>query len=268
MIGILLVASVASLGVMRRQGILARDAFTPPQREPERLGWGFWALGALLIYLVMPLGAQLALAASGDLPALDPGAMTLRANGVMVVGMSIAGVAAAGVLITTLLRRIPALGFKFRMADPLWGLAAFIAALPVILLVSQASTMLDAWITGAVPDDLAHDTLRLMTGAEGSAWWWVTTMGVVVGAPLAEELLYRGFVQSSLVALTRSRWAAIVATSVVFSLAHIGPADWRALPGLFALSVALGVAFERRARIGVPITMHALFNVFNILISS
>lgn len=265
--GILLTASVASVGVMRRQGILGPGAFRPPAREPERIGWGFWAIGALLIYLVMPLGARIALSISGDLDAMPPGEMTLRAMGVIIVGSTIAGAAAAIALLRVIAQRIPGLGFRLRRSDPLWGLAAFLAALPVILLTSNIAGILGALIAGEPPDELAHNTLRLMNGAEGSPWWWVTTAGVVLGAPVVEELLYRGFFQSSLVALTRSRWLSIGATSVVFALVHVGTADWRSLPTLFVLSIALGVAFERKGRIGVPIVMHALFNVFNVVIS-
>ena len=265
--GILLAASVASVGVMRRQRILGPDAFRPPSREPERIGWGFWALGALLIYLVMPIGAQIALTVSGDLGALPPGDMTLRAMGIAVIGSSVAGAGAAIALLGVITRKIPDLGFCLHRTDPLWGLAALIAALPVILLTSNAAGILDMLITGETPDPLAHDTLRLMTGERGSSWWWVTVAGVVLGAPVVEELLYRGFFQSSLVALTRSRWLSIGAASVVFALVHVGSADWRALPSLFVLSIALGVAFERKGRIGIPIAMHALFNVFNVVIS-
>lgn len=265
--GILLTASVASVGVMRRQGILGPGAFRPPAREPDRIGWGFWAVGALLIYMVMPLGAQLALSISGDLDAMPPGEMTLRAMGVIIIGSTIAGAVAAIALLRVITQRTPDLGFRIRRTDPLWGLAAFLAALPVILLTSNVAGIIDTLIAGEPPDEIAHNTLRLMVGAKGSMWWWVTTAGVIFGAPIAEELLYRGFFQSSLVALTRSRWLSIGVTSVVFALVHVGTADLQALPSLFVLSIALGVAFERKGRIGVPIVMHALFNLFNVLIS-
>ena len=253
---------------MRRRGILARDAFTPPQRSPERIGWGFWALGAALIYLAMPIGMQIALTISGDLNAVAPGEMTLRAMGVAVMGSSIVGAGAGVVLMTIISRNAPDLGFRLRRTDPLWALAALLAAMPIILLISAGASMLDSLLTGQPPDPLAHETLRLMAGQQGSTWWWVTVVGVVVAAPIAEELLYRGFLQSSLVALVGSRWLAIGVTSVIFAAAHGGIADWRALPGLLALSIVLGVAFERKARIGVPVVMHMLFNAFNVVIAT
>lgn len=252
---------------MRRQGILGPDAFRPPARTPEQLGWGIWAIGAAMIYLVMPFGAQIALTISGDLGALEAGSMSLRAMAVATIGSSVAGVAAAAALLGVLSRRRSGLGFRLHATDLSWGLAITIAALPIVLLITNLASIIAARVTGETPDPLAHETLRLMVDAPGSTWWWVMVAGVVIAAPIAEELLYRGFLQSSLVALTGSRSLAIVITSVIFASVHIGTADWRALPGLFALSIALGIAFERKGRIGIPITMHALFNLFNVVIS-
>jgi membrane protease YdiL (CAAX protease family) len=267
LIGILLVAAVASVGIMRRIGILARNAFIPPRRAPEQLGWGLWAIGALLLFFVMPIGVSIALTLSGDLEHFKPGSMTLRAMAVATIGMSVAGGGAGIALLVIISRKVPDLGFRFNPKDPLWGLASFLAAIPILLLINTSATAIDTLINGPAPDPIAHETLRLMSGSPGSTWWWVTVAGVVIGAPIAEELLYRGFLQSSLVALTRSRWLAILITSVLFAFAHDGIADWRALPGLFALSIALGIAFERKGRIGVPIMVHALFNAFNVGLS-
>ncbi len=252
---------------MRRKGILASGAFDPPKRFPERLGWMIWALGALLIYLGMSIGAVTALSLSGDLEPVQQSNMTLRGSGVLLMGSAFAGIALAVALLTVIIPRWPDLGFRLRWTDLLWGLAAIIASLPIILLVNITAAALHQYITGIEPDPLAHETLRLMSEGRGSFWWWVTVVGVVIAVPIAEELLYRGFLQSSLVALTRSRWLAIGLTSILFALAHQGAADLRALPGLLVLSIALGIAFERNARIGVPIAMHAIFNLFNILIS-
>jgi len=252
---------------MRRKGILARGAFEPSSRKPEQLPWVLWALGALLIYLIMPIGALSALGVSGDLESAQQGDLTLRSNGLILIGSAIAGTGLAIVLLASTVPKRPDLGFRLQRTDPLWGLAATAAALPIILLVNITAAAVHQKLTGIEPDPLAHETLRLMSEGRGSFWWWVTVVGVVIAVPIAEELLYRGFLQSSLVALTKSRWAAIGVTSILFALAHQGAADLRALPGLLVLSIALGIAFERKARIGVPIAMHAIFNLFNILLS-
>jgi len=267
LIGILLVASVASLGVLRRQGILARDAFTPPTRRPEPVGVGFWAAGAALMYFAIPIGAQIALAASGELESARAGEQSLRAMAIALAGSASAGVLIAIGLLRVIQPRFPDLGFGLKVSDLSWGFAILLVALPAILLTSSVSGVVAHWISGEAPDPLAHETLRLLTENRGGGWWWLTIGGVVVLAPILEELLYRGFVQSALVALTGSRWLAIIVGSLIFTSVHIGAADWRAMPGLFVLSMAMGIAFERKGRIGIPIVMHALYNAFNVLIS-
>lgn len=252
---------------MRRQGILAKDSFTPPARDPAPIGAGFWAAGAVLIYLVMPIGAQIALAASGDYQAVMEGETTLRSMAVTLLGSATAALLAVAGLLSILLRRFPNPGFRLRATDLSWGFAIMLVSLPAIMLTSSVSGIVAQVITGDTPDQLAHETLRLMAEHPGGGWWWLTILGVVVLAPIAEELLYRGFAQSALVALTGSRWTAIIVTSLIFTSVHINAADWRALPGLFVLSMALGIAFERKGRIGIPIVMHALFNAFNVLIA-
>ena len=59
--------------------------------------------------------------------------------------------AAAIALLRVITQRIPDLGFRLRRTDPLWGLAAFLAALPVILLTSNVAGILDTLIAGEPP---------------------------------------------------------------------------------------------------------------------
>jgi membrane protease YdiL (CAAX protease family) len=41
---------------------------------------------------------------------------------------------------------------------------------------------------------------------------------------------------------------------------HYDVASWHAMPSLFTLALAMGLAYERTRAPLVPITMHALFN--------
>ena len=88
---------------------------------------------------------------------------------------------------------------------------------------------------------------------------------VVLAVPLLEEVIHRGFLQTAFGRLTGRPWAGIVLSSVVFALIHLGAAPVYALPGLFALSLGLGWAFERTGRLAVPVAMHGAFNALNIV---
>ena len=105
-----------------------------------------------------------------------------------------------------------------------------------------------------------HLFLRQLPG-EALAWKIVIVFCAVVVAPVAEEVFFRGLIQSMLRRYTRAPWLAILLTSAFFALQH---PQWKDMPTLFALSVALGYNYERCGRLLPSILAHALFNGANI----
>ncbi len=101
-----------------------------------------------------------------------------------------------------------------------------------------------------------HQTLTLL--GETEALWIrvVTAFFAVIVAPVFEELLFRGIMQTSLRSLTSRPWLAIVLTSLFFSVLH----PLTHAPALFALSCGLGYAYERSGSLLRPIIIHILFN--------
>jgi membrane protease YdiL (CAAX protease family) len=109
----------------------------------------------------------------------------------------------------------------------------------------------------------------------------------VVMAPLQEELLFRGLLQTAMRRCfdwlafesgstlpqqtndgsnpsrlrTLPRWAAICVTAMAFAAVHGEPAF---LAPLFVLAVGLGYAYERTGNLWVTITAHATFNAVQI----
>lgn len=152
--------------------------------------------------------------------------------------------------------------------------------LPVVMLLGLVVGLVMNWMAsmGVVerPDQLAHETLRQLASAEKDGAWWAVIGLVVLGVPLAEELIYRGLMQTGLrtglgVGATRRTrgldWIAVGMTGLIFSVVHLGTADAHSLVILFALALAMGIAYERTGRLLVPIVMHAGFNGVNILIA-
>ena len=100
---------------------------------------------------------------------------------------------------------------------------------------------------------------------------------VVVGAPLVEELVYRGFIQRHLPdrrfririlgvllpAVRISPAVSLLITAVVFTLVHLSPPEF---PGLFAFSLVLGLCAARTGRLGMAVAAHVAFNATGLLL--
>lgn len=86
--------------------------------------------------------------------------------------------------------------------------------------------------------------------------FFVLSAAVVIGAPIVEELFFRGLLLSSL----RQRLGPIMsmlASAFIFGLAHFEPLQ---LLGLFSLGVVLAFMALKLERIGAGIFAHAAFN--------
>jgi len=150
------------------------------------------------------------------------------------------------------------------------GLCAFGLAIPIIGSVSFGALLVYRWLSGTVPDPIAHDLLRTIVDRIGEPWTWGLIASAVVGAPIVEEFIYRRFLQTALLKATGRTWPAIMVTAALFSLVHLaGSANVpiHALATLFALGVGLGIVFERSRSLVVPIVVHMAFNASNIALA-
>ena len=104
-------------------------------------------------------------------------------------------------------------------------------------------------------DEVSKRASDLVDAAHGG---WVLLLGlvVIVGAPIVEEIVYRGVVQPGLVA-SWGRTVGIVATAALFAAIHMQPVE---LPGLFVFALVLGWARHSTGTIGLSIVTHMAFN--------
>jgi membrane protease YdiL (CAAX protease family) len=86
----------------------------------------------------------------------------------------------------------------------------------------------------------------------------VISAGLV--APIAEEMFFRGLLQTLMRNLFGSSWRAIFFAAAAFAVVH----HWWTWPQIFFLGCCLGYAYERSGNLWVSITMHALFNLTSI----
>lgn len=170
--------------------------------------------------------------------------------------------------------RLTSLGLGARdLPGGLWsGLVTGVAVIPLVF----GAAILTEWVYRAIdythPD--AHDLLRVLRRSGEPMTRIFIIAGATLVAPLAEELMFRGHLQTILrrafarpstggggVSLVAS-WGAIVVASAMFAVVH--PAwTW---PPIFLLSLCLGWLYERTGNLWAPIALHAAFNAVSTLI--
>jgi membrane protease YdiL (CAAX protease family) len=135
------------------------------------------------------------------------------------------------------------------------GILAIIVVLPLMFCVSAASE--SVWRSIHYEHPEAHDMLLMLTRDHQSVLMTVAIVAsATIIAPLAEEMFFRGCIQTIIRYSTNWPWLAIIITSLLFALIH---PLWTA-PPIFFLSVCLGYLYERTANLWACMILHALFN--------
>jgi membrane protease YdiL (CAAX protease family) len=145
------------------------------------------------------------------------------------------------------------LGLSFRPVD--------LIGIPVGVLTQLVLVRLVYWPLQSIwPDTFSSPQLEesardLYESAQG-AWLVVLVLMVVVGAPLVEELLYRGLLQGAFVRRV-DEVLAVVLVAAWFALIHFRPVEFA---GLFVIGLVLGVCALVTRRLGMSVLAHVAFN--------
>lgn len=145
-------------------------------------------------------------------------------------------------------------GFRLRAIDPAWAVltlvASFVARVAFVLIVNPDRT------------DQATDNIQENI-QQNRAVLAVFLVAALVGAPLFEELVFRGVLQRGLTKLT-GRWVAIVVQGVLFGFYHVVGAFEMAsvlyVGTLSMIGIVFGVAADRTGRLGPTMIAHFLSN--------
>jgi membrane protease YdiL (CAAX protease family) len=177
-------------------------------------------------------------------------------------------------------RRLRGFGLNIKTvpADFLCAFANLLAVWPLIVAAIFITMFLGRQIWGQDYQMQRHQELELITEYPQLLLRITIVVVAAVMAPLLEELLFRGLVQTMIRSLlettevrsdavrrffrcpdghTTNAWLAIAASSGLFTLMHANPGHW---PALFILSVALGYSYEKSGSLFRPIFAHSLFN--------
>jgi membrane protease YdiL (CAAX protease family) len=132
--------------------------------------------------------------------------------------------------------------------------------------VAWGQLFLHGW-TGQPPADEPQEIVDAVLKTDVDTWRFFTiALAVTIGAPVMEELAFRGMIYPGLRRLgaasaTHGRWIAIVVTGALFSAAHLSPSA--ALP-LFAFGAFMCLVRDRYGLL-TCMAIHCCFNGWNLL---
>ncbi len=208
-----------------------------------------WGLGDVVITL--GLTVLLALVVGGLLEAIG------APKGVTVIAGGLAGwVGLAGwpMLITRLRGNGPHidLGLRLTRHELGWGVVTGVIA----LVLAAVLTLISTAIFGEF-DSAAGEVARSIVAESNRFALIGFGLMLVVGAPIAEELAFRGLLFAGLRKRGVRPALTVVITAVAFALFHFEPVR---LGVLIAIGLVLGVARARSGSLGVSIVAHAVNN--------
>ena len=138
------------------------------------------------------------------------------------------------------------------------GIASQLLLVPLIYWPLQR-----IWPDAFSSDEIEQRARELWDKAHGG-WIVVLVVVVALGAPIIEELVYRGLILQALQSRLND-WLALIISAAWFALIHLQPVE---LPGLFAFALVLGICFQRTGRLGMSVMAHIGFNAAGLLLAS
>lgn len=138
-----------------------------------------------------------------------------------------------------------------------------IGVLSQLVVVQLVYLPLEAlWPDTFTEDRLQENARELVERATGASAVLLVAL-VVVGAPVVEELFYRGLLQRSLAARFDDL-VVVVGVAAVFALVHLRPVEY---PGLFVFGLVLGLCALRTGRLGMAVAAHVGFNATGLVLA-
>jgi membrane protease YdiL (CAAX protease family) len=140
------------------------------------------------------------------------------------------------------------------------GLGSAMIALPLVFATGLLTQWF--WILIHYEHPQKHEVLEILLKASAVEKWLPIASAVIV-APIFEETLFRGHIQTFFKRSfqnpgneTAAAWMSILISSAMFMVVH--PA-WT-YPPIFVLSVCMGYVYERTGNLWSTIVLHMIFN--------
>lgn len=163
-------------------------------------------------------------------------------------------------------RGLKGFGLNIRtiVKDFFMAIVNLLAAWPIMMAAITMTLFFAKLISGADYELQQHQQLEMITEyPQLPLRVMIVVLAVIIG-PLLEEMLFRGFIQTTMRSffnIRNSAWPAIAASSAFFALMHADPGHW---PALFVLGVCLGYSYEKSGSLFRPIFIHIFFNASSV----
>ncbi|HIJ69767.1 MAG TPA: CPBP family intramembrane metalloprotease [Planctomycetes bacterium] len=159
-------------------------------------------------------------------------------------------------------RRLTGFGLNLRTitGDFVAAVVNLISVLPLVLLGILLTIHIGRFLAGPDFEMQTNEGLAVVTEHPQQVVRMVMFFFLVLIAPVFEEMLFRGILQSVMRGLTGRPWEAIVITSLFFAVSHPNTH----FPPLFVLSCCMGYAYEKSGSLFRPIFIHAMFNAASV----
>ena len=246
-------------GVLAWLALRRRDPLGGAAPRPNRLSW-VGVLWVVMVYLLTAAGVASLTGwyLSEETDQELAGDLTLACANA--ASFTMAALACLWLARSAFYARLGGFGLTWRRARPdlCWAGLTVLAVWPAVaglLWVSERVVLLTLG-----PQYLEdHRVIGSLENPALPAWVSVLmVLTAVVIAPLAEELFFRGILQTKLGATFNSRWAALAVAGVCFGLVHGG--QIAAIIPLAFMGMILGFVYESTGSLIAPILIHALFN--------
>lgn len=147
------------------------------------------------------------------------------------------------------------------LARPKGGALLKVAAVLGLLVFAA----LVAFLVFNVDRDAFISDISTFSGIMQSGGWWAIPIVAAVGAPLAEEFLFRGYLYGTLKRTPLDRTGAAIISSGMWTALHPGYSVY-GLAALFCIGIYLVLLRDRTGSLVMPIACHAIYNSIVVLV--
>jgi uncharacterized protein len=232
----------------------------PAQKKPRTwkfFGTTLWGVGAFAAMSIAQMAAILIAFGFLVRGEFDEGILAAFANhGATVAGSVLVGMPAALLVLwlaTRTARRSFASYLALRLPAPGQIAYALVASMALLALLDGLS-----WLFGyPLSPDFVLASVRT---ARDSGLIWLLVLGFCVGAPIAEEFIFRGFVFRGWSATFLGPTGAIVLSAVAFAVIHQQYA-WFYIAGIAMVGLLFGYLRHRSGSTWLTVIAHGFYNL-------